>query len=65
MNNYGVIGYPLAHSFSPEYFKQKFLKENIAATYAAFPIEDLNQIRSLVNEKISVVSMLLFHIKKK
>ncbi|GDX52258.1 shikimate 5-dehydrogenase [Bacteroidota bacterium] len=51
MNNYGVIGYPLAHSFSPEYFKQKFLKENIAATYAAFPIEDLNQIRSLVNEK--------------
>lgn len=51
MRNYGVIGFPLSHSFSPEYFKQKFIKENIAATYTAFPIEDLNQIRSLVNEK--------------
>ena len=51
MRNYGVIGFPLSHSFSPEYFKQKFLKENIEATYVAFPIEDLNQIRLLVKEK--------------
>ncbi len=51
MRNYGVIGFPLAHSFSPEYFKQKFLKENIEATYAAFPLEDLKQIRALVKEK--------------
>ena len=51
MRNYGVIGFPLTHTFSPEYFKKNFLKENIAATYAAFPIEDLNQIHSIVKEK--------------
>ena len=51
MNNYGVIGFPLTHSFSPDYFKNKFQRENIEANYAAFPIEILNQLRELVSEK--------------
>ncbi len=51
MRNYGVIGFPLTHTFSPEYFNSKFLKENIEAIYTAFPIEDLTKIRSLVYEK--------------
>jgi shikimate dehydrogenase len=51
MRNYGVIGFPLTHSFSPDYFKKKFLAENIDANYSAFPIENLNQLKSLVREK--------------
>ena len=33
MRLYGLIGYPLAHSFSAKYFSEKFAKEGIAATY--------------------------------
>ena len=51
MRNYGVIGFPLTHSFSPEYFKNKFQNENIDANYSAFPIENLLQLRELVIEK--------------
>ena len=43
-NRYGLIGYPLGHSFSPAYFADKFLREGIDAVYDAFPlacIEDL------------------------
>lgn len=49
--NYGVIGFPLTHSFSPDYFKNKFQRENIEANYAAIQIENLNQLRKLVSEK--------------
>ncbi len=30
---YGLIGYPLTHSFSQNYFNQKFESENINARY--------------------------------
>ena len=33
MRLYGLIGYPLGHSFSAKYFSEKFAKEGIAATY--------------------------------
>lgn len=43
MRLYGLIGHPLSHSFSPAYFKEKFKREDIYATYKAF---DLPQIES-------------------
>ena len=33
MQKYGLIGYPLGHSFSKNYFNQKFESEKIDATY--------------------------------
>lgn len=40
MKLYGLIGFPLSHSFSPDYFKAKFERENITdAEYAIFPLE--------------------------
>lgn len=47
---YGLIGYPLSHSFSPAYFKQKFEKENILAQYDIFPLEDIKDFRALVDK---------------
>lgn len=47
---YGLIGYPLAHSFSPGYFAEKFQRENIDAEYTAFPlpaIEDFPRLLSM------------------
>lgn len=40
---FGLVGYPLSHSFSPTYFKKKFENEQITdATYKAFPTADLH-----------------------
>jgi shikimate 5-dehydrogenase len=38
---YGLIGYPLVHSFSRIYFNNKFDAENIDAQYINFEIESL------------------------
>ncbi|MDP4225673.1 MAG: shikimate dehydrogenase [Bacteroidota bacterium] len=49
MNIYGLIGYPLSHSFSPEYFANKFRKEKIAdSEYKLFPLEDISQLPILL-----------------
>jgi shikimate dehydrogenase len=41
MRQYGLIGYPLSHSFSEKYFSEKFKKENIQAAYKNHPIPDI------------------------
>ena len=47
MDKYGLIGYPLGHSFSKNYFNEKFENEGIDAKYINFEIpqiEDLPEI---------------------
>jgi len=45
----GLIGYPLGHTFSPTYFKQKFKAENISDwDYQAFPISDIGLLPDLI-----------------
>lgn len=42
MRKFGLIGYPLSHSFSQGFFTEKFLAENITdAVYQNYPIEAL------------------------
>jgi len=49
MKRYGVIGYPLSHSFSPGYFKEKFKKEGINdSSYEAYPLESIEELPSLL-----------------
>lgn len=39
---FGLIGYPLSHSFSKKYFSEKFAREGIEdARYELFPLEDI------------------------
>jgi len=45
---YGLIGYPLEHSFSPAYFKMKFAANDIDATYELFPIEAISEFVELL-----------------
>ncbi len=48
MNKFGLIGYPLSHSFSPKYFKTKFEKEDINdCVYDLYPLEKIEQVRDL------------------
>ena len=52
MRKFGLIGYPLSHSFSKKYFTEKFEKENIGdARYECYPIESITELpRLLANE---------------
>lgn len=49
MTKYGLIGYPLSHSFSKKYFTDKFERESIQDhAYELFPIETITQLPSLL-----------------
>ena len=48
MHHYGIIGFPLLHSFSAKYFNEKFATEKIEAEYSLFPMKELTSER--VNE---------------
>ena len=48
MDGYGLIGYPLAHSFSAKFFTEKFNREEIDAEYLNFEIEDILEIRRVI-----------------
>jgi shikimate dehydrogenase len=46
---FGLIGYPLSHSFSKRYFSEKYAREGISgAYYELFPIEAVSQLPALV-----------------
>ncbi len=48
MRQFGLIGFPLSHSFSKGYFANHFLTENILdAAYENFPIESIDLFKSL------------------
>ena len=39
MRHFGIIGYPLHHSFSANYFNEKFAREGIEAEYSLYPVQ--------------------------
>ena len=48
MRQFGLIGFPLSHSFSKGFFAEKFAKENIELTsYENYPIENMDSFISL------------------
>lgn len=51
---YGLIGYPLSHSFSPGYFKEKFAKAEIDAVYRLFPLANIKELPKLLAEHSSL-----------
>jgi shikimate dehydrogenase len=49
MRLFGLIGYPLSHSFSAKYFAKKFEAESISDTdYQLFPLENISEVTSLI-----------------
>jgi len=58
MKTYGLIGYPLSHSFSKKYFTEKFLNEGITNhQYELFPIEDIKSLPDLLSENPSLCGL--------
>lgn len=49
MRIFGLIGKPLAHSFSPDFFNEKFERENLPKhRYRLFPLDAASEVISLV-----------------
>lgn len=51
MRKYGLIGYPLSHSFSQRYFSEKFEKEHIDALYDNYSLSNIDFVRPLLQDK--------------
>lgn len=56
VKEYGLIGYPLEHSFSPELFKE-LLRDRPQCSYRLFPLPDLNPdtFRHFIDEHQNLV----------
>ena len=50
MDKYGLIGYPLGHSFSISYFNQKFADEGINARYENFEIASIDILTEVLDK---------------
>ncbi len=51
MRSYGLIGYPLGHSFSKKYFEEKFRLDGITdAVYELFPLKTVEKLPALIRE---------------
>ncbi len=49
MKKFGLIGYPLSHSFSKSFFDKKFDRENILdAEYQNYPLEKIEDFPALI-----------------
>lgn len=54
MDKYGLIGFPLKHSFSSKFFTEKFKQENIEAEYTNYEIPIINEIISIIDRDHSL-----------
>lgn len=48
MTKFGIIGYPLGHSFSKGFFTEKFARESIDAQYLNFEIPDVAMLSDVL-----------------
>jgi len=51
MRKFGLIGFPLTHSFSKKYFTEIFKREGIDAIYENFPITDIHDFPQLIKNE--------------
>jgi len=53
MRRFGLIGFPLSHTFSPGYFAKKFKTEGIQdCDYQAYPISKIHEFDGLITEDL-------------
>ncbi|WP_316819667.1 shikimate dehydrogenase [Pedobacter gandavensis] len=64
MKKFGLIGYPLSHSFSKKHFSEKFLKEEITdCGYELYPMENISSFPELIvaDEEILGINVTIPH----
>lgn len=50
MRHFGLVGYPLGHSFSKSFFAEKFSREDIEAEYLNFELPNIEQFPELIKK---------------
>jgi shikimate dehydrogenase len=64
MRKFGLIGFPLGHSFSQQYFSEKFAREGITdSVYDNYPLEDIDLLPELIqrSEDLSGLNVTIPH----
>jgi shikimate dehydrogenase len=55
MRKFGLIGYPLGHSFSKKYFTEKFIRENIGdCQYENYPLTSIDLLSKLISNNSDI-----------
>ena len=49
MRKFGLIGFPLGHSFSKKFFSEKFENESIDARYDLYELTNIGEFQNLRN----------------
>lgn len=58
MRKFGLIGYPLGHSFSKKYFTDKFLREGYTDyLYENYPIANINELPGLISSDPEIAGL--------
>jgi shikimate dehydrogenase len=58
MKEYGLIGFPLSHSFSQKYFTQKFAAAGITdCSYELFELSNIDQLPSLIQSRSNLIGL--------
>ena len=58
MKRFGLIGYPLSHSFSKKYFTEKFEKEGLKGhVYDLFPIPSIDDLPKVLAENEDLIGL--------
>ena len=57
MKKYGLIGYPLTHSFSKRFFTEKFENEKIDSTYENFEIDSIDKLPEIIKNNPEVIGI--------
>lgn len=55
MKRYGLLGYPLTHSFSKRFFTEKFENEKIDSSYENFEIDSIDKFPQVLKRNSEVV----------
>jgi shikimate dehydrogenase len=58
MRKFGLVGYPLGHSFSKKYFTEKFNRENISdCQYENYPLTGIDLLNELVSNDSDIIGL--------
>lgn len=58
MRRFGLIGKPLTHSFSKEFFSKKFLTQQISdAEYGLFPLKSIDELPELIETNQALIGL--------
>ncbi len=58
MRRFGLLGYPLSHSFSKGYFTDKFVREQIpGCVYENYPIPDISELTGVLEQHTDLAGL--------